>query len=264
MTNPETDLEAALDSLDISLFSQIQSQSTDMDKASLLAIQAAVRGIVPDYKYLEIGSYLGGSIQPHLLDPKCRRIYSIDKRPPQQPDARGCDWRYENNSTERMLAQLSEVAGDLSKIVTIDGDTKSISRGQVSEKVDLCFIDGEHTDEAAIDDFKFCLDVLANDGAIVFHDSHIVYNGIAEVLLMLHNVGQTFNAYVLPHTVFVIEIGTFSMKANDNVARLAADNSHSYLFALRDNDHFRRFANRFPFGHLRRIVTKIRAGNVSK
>ncbi len=259
-----SDFETSINSLDLGLFQRIPSQSTEMDKASLLAIQAAVRELVPKYRYLEIGSYLGGSIQPHLLDPRCRRIYSIDKRPPQQPDARGYDWRYENNSTERMLAKLRDVAEDLSKIVTIDGDTRDVAVENVSEPVDLCFIDGEHTDIAAIADFKFCLDILEDNGAIVFHDAHIVYNGIADVLTMLRDAGKSFNAYVLPHTVFVVEIGDFPVRENHHVARLAADNSHSYLFALRDNDQFRRFANRFPFGLMRRLITKVRAGNVSK
>src|SRR4051812_12044666 len=84
--------------LDLSLFDVIPSQSTSDDKGSLLALQLAVRDAVGEYTYLEIGSYLGGSIQPHLLDPECRKIYSIDKRPRSQPDERGIDYIYENNS----------------------------------------------------------------------------------------------------------------------------------------------------------------------
>lgn len=98
--------EQAINELDLRLFEKIPSQTTDPDKGSLLACELAVREIKPDYNYLEIGSYLGGSIQPHLLDDKCGRIYSIDKRPVSQPDARGYDWVYQNNSTASIPMKL--------------------------------------------------------------------------------------------------------------------------------------------------------------
>src|SRR5688572_15401322 len=136
--------EQAIAGLDLSLFDKIPSQSTEHDKQSFLAIQLAVRNLRPGYKYLEIGSYLGGSIQPHLVDESCAHIYSIDKRPLQQPDARGFDYTYQNNSTARMLEQLREVAPErMDKITTIDGDSSSISPSEIPAKIDLCFIDGE-------------------------------------------------------------------------------------------------------------------------
>ncbi len=258
-----TDLEQALKDLDLALFAAIPSQSTDADKQSLLACQSAVRDRVGDYTYLEIGSYLGGSIQPHLLDPRCTRIFSIDKRPLTQPDARGYDWRYENNSTARMMEKLAGVSSDTSKITTIDGDTSELDPSQIDQKVRLCFIDGEHTDRAVVSDFRFCLDVLADDGAIVFHDAQITYNGIAECVKILEDRGLAFNAYVLPHIVFVIEIGGLRLYEHPAIADRLRNNYHSYLFALQNNDHYRRFANRFPFGVLRRMLLRVRGGNVS-
>src|ERR1044072_3278451 len=97
-----SDFEQLISSLDLRRFEKIESQSTDNYKRSLLACQRAPRQLVPDYNYLEIGSYLGGSIQPHLLDEKCARIISIDKRPEKQPDERGANYTYLNNSTARM------------------------------------------------------------------------------------------------------------------------------------------------------------------
>ncbi|MEO8574245.1 MAG: hypothetical protein ABI481_09775, partial [Pyrinomonadaceae bacterium] len=136
-----SNFESAIAELDLNLFSKIDSQSTENDKRSFLAIQLAVRNLRPGYKYLEIGSYLGGSIQPHLLDDSCARIYSIDKRPVKQPDARGFDYTYLNNSTERMLEKLRTVASDkMDKLVTIDGDSRSIDPAEIEEKVDVCFI----------------------------------------------------------------------------------------------------------------------------
>ncbi|HEX3102183.1 MAG TPA: class I SAM-dependent methyltransferase [Pyrinomonadaceae bacterium] len=258
------DFEKAIDELDLELFAQIPSQSTDEDKRSLLACELAVRELAPDYNYLEIGSYLGGSIQPHLLDEKCRRIYSIDKRPASQPDERGYDWHYLNNSTKRMLEMLAQVSDDTEKITTIDGDTGSIDPNVITEKIQLCFIDGEHTDESVVSDFMFCLQVLDDNGAIVFHDAQITYNGIASCLRHLEELGVKFRAYVLPHIVFVVEIGEFPMHRNPTIMERLIDNHKSYLFSLQENDQYRRFATRFPFGALKRLRLKLRGGNVSQ
>lgn len=257
--------EQAINDLDLNLFEKINSQSTENDKRSFLALQLAVRNLRPQYTYLEIGSYLGGSIQPHLLDERCRRIYSIDKRPLQQPDARGFDYRYLNNSTERMLANLRDVAPDrMEKLVTIDGDSKSIDASRVTEKVDLCFIDGEHTDDAVMSDFKFCLDVLNADGCIAFHDAQITYNGVASCIEYLERNGFTFHAYPLPSVVFVIEIGEFPIHREPAIMDRLLKNHESYLYSLQDNDHYRRFANKYPFRTVRNFISRVLGGNVSQ
>jgi hypothetical protein len=257
--------ENAIDELDIGLFSQIESQSTDHDKGSFLALQAAVRSLRPGYSYLEIGSYLGGSIQPHLLDPVCAKIFSIDKRPKVQPDARGFDWTYLNNSTERMMANLREVAADkIDKVITIDGDTNEIKPDAVTDKIQLCLIDGEHTDHAMKRDFEFCRKVLdPNGGAIAFHDAQITYNGIYECIEDLKAEGVEFRAYNLPSVLFVVEIGDFPLHKNEHVLRRLIDNHEGYLFSLRENDRFRKFANRYPFRTMRNIYARLRNGNVS-
>ena len=77
-----------LKNLDTSVFEGIPSQTSDDDRKSLLALQAGVRSRRKTYTYLEIGSFLGGSLQPHLLDRSCERIYSIDKRCVVAPDDR--------------------------------------------------------------------------------------------------------------------------------------------------------------------------------
>src|ERR1700680_2558613 len=92
--------DGRIEGLAITLFSQIPSQTTDADKRSLLAAQVCTRECIDRYVYLDIGSHFGGSIHQHLLDPKCRKIYSIDKRPETQPDERGPLYEYPGNSTE--------------------------------------------------------------------------------------------------------------------------------------------------------------------
>ncbi len=253
--------EERLAELDLSVFEKIESQLELNDKRSLLACQTAVREMVPEYSYLEIGSYLGGSIQPYLLDEKCSKIISIDKRPETQPDERGVDYTYLNNSTERMLENLRKVdASATTKITCIDGDSREISPSNVG-KVDLCFIDGEHTDPAAFADFDFCLKVLKPNGAIIFHDAPTVYNGIAQSVKYLEQNGIEFRAYSLPAILFVIEIGQFSLHKNPLIVDLLSNNHQSYLYSLQYNDYYRQFANKTPFRLYRKFLVKWRGLN---
>lgn len=259
-----TQFSERLANLDITLFEKIESQSTDDDRRSLLAVQLAIGNLIGPFSYLEIGSYLGGSIQPYLLDERCTRIISVDKRPEVQPDARGYDWVYQNNTTARMIELLKTVSDDTSKLETFDGDTSEVKPAQVGEKVDLCFIDGEHTDVAVVRDFRFCLEVLKDNGAIMFHDAQITYNGIAECIDYLQKNNIKFRAYPLPSVAFLVEIGDFPLHTDVAISEQIVSGHLSYLFSLQHNDNFRRFANRFPFGSLRRMMIKLRRSNVSR
>src|SRR5205085_2760876 len=155
-----------IDRQDISLFDFVLSQSTDNDKKSLLAVQSGLRER-KSYVYLEIGSYRGGSLQPYLVDPKCRQVISIDPRPYSLPDERGEQLSYFENTTQAMLEALGKVpGGDLAKIKTIEQGTDTLSPTALGCQADFCFIDGEHTDPAVIRDSRFCLAAVAQDGCI--------------------------------------------------------------------------------------------------
>lgn len=257
-----TGFEQLINNLDLELFEKISSQSSENDKRSLLACQLAARALTGGYNYLEIGSYLGGSIQPHLRDEKCRKIYSIDKRPLVQPDARGVDYTYLNNSTARMLDNLRSVApAEIEKVTTIDGDTRAISTSEIKDKIHLCYIDGEHTDEAVMSDFKFCCDVLSENGAILFDDANIIYNGIADCLAYLKQRSVKFRAYNLPDKVFVVEIGDFPLHRNTAVTERLLNNYEGYLYALQSNDFYRQFVNKKPFRMYRKLMVRLKGLN---
>lgn len=194
-----------IESLDISLFAQIMSQTTDADRKSLLAVQACVREAVEEYVYLEIGSYLGGSIQPHLLDPKCRKIYSIDKRQLASPDERAEVPGYPGNSEEHMLSLLAAIdAEQARKIECFNGQTNSISPASIREAPNLCFIDGEHTPEAVVADFDFCRKVCAPGATIVFHDAQIVFRGLRSIISRVKRGGGQFSTHALADVVYVV------------------------------------------------------------
>ena len=128
-------LSHSINGLDISLFDAIPSQTTIDDRRSLLLLQSCVRNY-NDYVYLEIGSHLGGTIQPYYVDLRCRLIYSIDKRPLLQPDERGQIFEYPANSTARMLENLRNTFphANHNKMITFDCDASEINTNIIAEK----------------------------------------------------------------------------------------------------------------------------------
>jgi hypothetical protein len=222
----EAQFKSRIEGLDTTFFSQIMSQTTDADKKSLLALQACTRANTEKYIYLEIGSYLGGSIQPHLLDPKCAKIYSIDKRQLVSRDERVEEPGYPGNTQEHMLSLLTALdPKNIGKIECLDGDTRSISPSLIREAPNLCFIDGEHTPSAVVGDFDFCARVCAESATIVFHDAQTVFRGLRSVVSKLKRCGRKFSAHALSDMVYSIcldksplrsELGRFSSQMREN------------------------------------------------
>jgi hypothetical protein len=191
--------------LDLRLFESIASQSSPNDRKALLLLQNCARS-GGKYAYLEIGSFLGGSIQPHYVDPLCHKIYSIDKRPASVPDERGKSYAYEDNSAEKMRSNLRAAFGPAGeeKLEVFDADASDLDVALFVERPVLCFIDGEHTNSAARKDFDFCHKVVRDDGMIAFHDTLIVYAGILKIKSELKAAGVRFEGLMLPGSVYVI------------------------------------------------------------
>ena len=128
---------------DLSLFEYIESQTSAGDKRSLLALEDLVAVDGP-FTYLEIGSHLGGSLQPFVLDQRCTAIVSIDSRPASVPDKRLAEaerFHYPDNSAERMLSLLAAIPGaDVSKIHTIDASTEQIDPASIQAAPALCLV----------------------------------------------------------------------------------------------------------------------------
>lgn len=217
------------------------------DKRSLLACQLATRELRPAYNYLEIGSFLGGSLQTHLIDPRCARIVSVDNRAP--------DSHLEENTTEAMLENLGRVDGGLAKVECIEADASELDTGAISVSPDLCYIDGLHTNAAVISDFKLCREAMGDSGAVLFHDSQVVAHGIEEIVNGLAASGAEFKAYNLPDIIFVIELGDFPLHRHPQVSSLLAENYLGYFFLA--NWH-RGLANRRPVRWVRAARRTIR------
>ena len=232
--------EDLLRACDPALFDGVYAQLEAGDKRSLLALQNVMRNRASSYVYLEIGSYMGGSLQTHLLDPRCRKIYSIDIRPYDPPDNRGDVLPYPHNSTSLMLENLRAIApGSVAKVQCIEASTPRIDASAIADPPDICFIDGEHTAKAVADDFRFCRNVLADNGIILFHDSNVVFDGIQAILDDLTRERVVFSACVLPFSLFVLELGGDRIRTDPIVHPLLLDNYNAYLGGLMLMKHYR-------------------------
>jgi hypothetical protein len=237
------DFEGRINALDLALFQYVLSQSTEGDKRSFLSLQRVMREArrAPGYVYLEIGSFMGGSLQPHVADPLCRKVLSIDPRPLSLPDIRGTV-AYAQNTTENMLRELSRVpGGDMAKIATWESGTDTLDPLAIQPRPDFCLIDGEHTDAAVLRDSRFCLSVLKGSGWIVYHDSNIVYDGILSFLSVLRKNGVVFRAFNFEDSVFLVELGDCHLSESPMMSALRQSAATGYLWSLHANDYYRRF-----------------------
>jgi hypothetical protein len=169
----------------------IESQTSLTDKLALLQVRSILKKTVPSYNYLEIGSFMGGSLSPFLKDPQCRQVLSVDERNRQQPDERGMKFDYSGITNQTMIDNLKNHGFDVRKLKTFDG---SISEYQNAEdKFDLAFIDGEHTDFACFRDFIHSYRLLSENSVIVFHDSSLIYKSLRIIQEFLTATKERFN-----------------------------------------------------------------------
>jgi len=149
---------------------QIPSQLSPGDTKTLRSVMQ----MFSDYAYLEIGSYLGGSLHFHLTNPKCLHAWSVDTRQTGQiRDERNIPYAY-SATTRHMLDIFAANNISTARLTTVDGTIADVPNTQV----DLIFVDGEHTNSAVYSDAKQCL--RFNPSVILFHDDWIVFTGIEQ------------------------------------------------------------------------------------
>ena len=168
----------------------INSQTSVTDKIALLQVRQIMQRSLPSYAYLEIGSFLGGSLTPFLNDPRCERILSVDERNRQQSDERGVKYDYVGITHQTMIDNLLQQGFDLGKLTTFDGSIDAYRDAGL--RFDLAFIDGEHTDFACFRDFIHARKLLKPDAVIAFHDSTLVYKSLRIIQEFLLASGERF------------------------------------------------------------------------
>ena len=110
------------------MFDRILAQTDEWDKQALLALHDASAHEFGSFGYLEIGSYLGGSLQAVVRDPRCTKLMSIDPRPATAADNRTGTWSYPDNTTAHMLELLGDLPGaDVSKVDTFEVGTDALT-----------------------------------------------------------------------------------------------------------------------------------------
>jgi len=248
-------IDERIEQLDPSLVGHVATTTPEEDRRTLLALQTVIRRVFPAYTYLEIGSYKGGSLQPYVVDPKCQKIISIDPRPGATPDVGRGTHYYPEFSVETMLEQLRGIPGaDVSKIQTFEATSSDLNANQIGVRPQLCFVDGEHTDEAVLTDARFCLSVLGDSGAIAFHDANIVFKGLQSFLAELTQSGRSFRAHILPNFLFLIELGPVCFCEREPLRQQLQENYKAYLAGMLANDYYRQA---YPLS-LGRIVKELR------
>lgn len=196
----------AIETLDSAVFT-VDSQTSRDDKVSLLRLQWLIRSRLNGYVYLEVGSYLGGTLAPHLADPRCGMAISIDSRHRLVPDERSClPIIYNGNSTARMVEGLKRVlpGEHLTKLRTFDQDAAEVCHADIDAPADLVMIDGEHTVAAAFSDVISLLPVVSENAVIAFHDANLVAEAILNLERFFTYTGIKFKTLFLPDCVCAI------------------------------------------------------------
>jgi hypothetical protein len=248
---------------DVTLFDAIPAELTTADRRSLLAIQDIVARRRGTYRYLEIGSHKGGSIQPHLVDPRCLGIVSIDPRPLVQADERGSRVGYPDNSTAAMMEGLGRLSPTgIRKVHAFEMTAAGLAAERSGgEPADLVFIDGEHTDRAASEDFRAVRQMARPDAIIVFHDAPIVYRAILREMKALSARGTDFVGLPLPDTLFVVMAA--DAPTSSDFGLLVARTGEAYLTALSLGSGYRDFYRLPVFRGVRWVLRRLGLGHLA-
>jgi predicted O-methyltransferase YrrM len=182
----------------------VPSQLSNRDVTTLIDIMNFMSKQY-SYQYLEIGSYLGASLQWHLETPNCIKVVSIDKRSRDKiKDERQIDYAY-TTTTQDMLNALTSNQIPIDKLIAIDGTVDDIPKDFL---FDLVFIDAEHTNQAVFYDTLKCYESMKNDSIIMMHDDWIVYKGIEDIENYLADTKQVFRKFKMPNCdITVIVMG---------------------------------------------------------
>ena len=163
----------------------IESQTSNEDKLFILDIMQCLKVNSSSYNYIEVGSFMGGTLAPFLIENHCHAIFSVDDRERAQPDERGVNYDYAGITSEKMINNLHHYGLNTEKLILHDGSIETLQINSNENMFDLAFIDGEHTDEAAFRDFLYIMDFMKKNCIIMFHDSTLVFKALKLIILML-------------------------------------------------------------------------------
>lgn len=198
------------------------------------------------YRYVEIGSYLGRTLQAHLNDGDCDHVLSIDLRPDLTPDERHELNDYKGITADDMVQRLAQFvpAENLSKLETAT-DSSDWLRDTGGEKYDLALIDGEHTITAAFRDFANLMEVMNDDCIIMFDDTSIILPAIRNAEAVLETQGLQYHTAHGRGSMTVLGIGRYA----ETVAR-----EYTSDLSIRRGQADKRYRNRMIESNIREYV----------
>ena len=228
-----------LEGLHLQLFDQIETENFGCGPTIAASRACRVPPENESFRWLEIGSHLGGSLQALVRDPACTHIDSIDPRPAWQEDERLQIFPYPENSTARMLELLGRLPdADLAKLNTHEATTEQVDPESLPP-AQVCFIDGEHTDTACSRDADFCRRVVREQGLILFHDVWIVYRGVTSFIERLARESVAHSLAYLPDSIFAVELGDRRLLEDAAVVSRHLDAGAGVLWMLNSNHSYR-------------------------
>ena len=238
----------------------ISSQTSYGCKVALEILEdIAIKTNNGKYKYIETGSYLGGTLLPRIMSLNCNNVLSIDKRVDIQPDERRASgYSYKGVSTYQMKARINDALADkelLNKLSCFDGTiSEYVVMSQKRKDMNLlrfdwCFIDAEHTNIACFDDFCAALQIISNDGFISFHDSWMTFSGIVNINSMLKLFNKEF-AFVHIHG----NVSAFFFGKSKEIVE--NDNDYMEFFISKDINEFSTYSKKKLLKKQRREILK--------
>lgn len=206
-------------------FKLIPGQTGPRSARVLLSLQATIVAWATSYSYLEIGSFAGRSIHPHIRCPDCTHALSVDLRPDVAQDERGPVRGYEKVTAEMMIANLQKTCREeeLAKLETITGTSNELRQRKTEGLFDLAFIDGEHTVRGVVTDFLNVLSQMKEDAIIAFDDTRIVFPAIeaADAVLEQRNIKRKL--VFARHNITFFQLGAYADRAAMLDPRLIGD-----------------------------------------
>ena len=218
----------------------ISSQTSDTDKIFILKTIETVLLNEPIFKYIEVGSFMGGSLTPFLMERGCSLVASIDERGKHSSDERGAKFDYSEITSKSMIDKLISHGIDISKLLIHDGTVKTFHCDE--NTFDIAFIDGEHTDVACVRDFIWIYPKMKNNSIILFHDSTIIHKGLSIILELLVEKGIQFKLLKdLNSEISAAFMGEYAAL------------NHREIFG--DSEDWQQFQNRSEIAMLRSVIS---------
>lgn len=132
-------------------------------------------------EYLEIGTHIGESI--NIMSECCERLYSITAPLEASFSSRGVSKYYD-------IPDFSDRLTYSDKIVQFYIDSKQFDFSLIGDKIDLYFIDGDHSYEGVYQDTKNIFQVKKDDAIVVWHDFFYGWDYNGEIISAVKNVLQ--------------------------------------------------------------------------